>query len=290
MDISHYSQSEFLSAKELITQSLTAGIRQTSAPKAFLLGGQSGAGKSKFHRLVGEATDGNLIIIDGDTFREAHPNSELLTKTYGKADVKYTAKFAGQMVEELVEELSDSDYNLLIEGTLRTFEVPLKTAEMLSQKGYESELLVMTVNPLISYLSTLTRYEEAYSIKPELARATPKEHHDLIVKNIPNNLDTLYKSGTFTNIRLLNRAGETLYSQKETPDLSPREVFDEMLESNLSKDEVHMATSSINRTIELLERRDVSDPEVQNTMKELVSIAEAVAKINDKNTKEKFSL
>lgn len=40
------------------------------------------------------------------------------------------------MTEALIDSLSRIEYNLVIEGTLRTAEVPLKTAELLRQRSY----------------------------------------------------------------------------------------------------------------------------------------------------------
>lgn len=287
MNISEYTSKEFRFIKEMNKNLLIDRAEPSPTPKAYILGGQSGAGKSKLHLLAGKETEENIIVIDGDTFRRGHPNSKLITKEYGKSDVKYTAKFAGQMVEELVADLSDSHYNLLIEGTLRTAEVPLDTAKMLNEKGYDTELLVMTVHPLLSYLGTISRYEEAFFINPDLARATPKDHHDLIVKNLPDNLDTLYLSGAFTNIRLINRQGDTLYSLNETPNLSPKDVFKQTIESKLTKEEVNMATSNISRAIELIEQRDTHDEEVQFTMNELVMISESVSEYYSETIEEK---
>ena len=62
--------------------------------------------------------------------------------------------FAGQMVEYLVDELSKQGYHLLIEGTLRTTEVPRKTAQLLTTKGYQVSLAVIATKPELSYLST----------------------------------------------------------------------------------------------------------------------------------------
>ena len=73
-------------------------------------------------------------------------------------------QFAGKMVEHLVDELSQLGYYLLIEGTLRTTEVPRKTAQLLKSKGYQASLASIATNPELSYLSTLVRYEELYVI------------------------------------------------------------------------------------------------------------------------------
>ena len=149
-----------------------------------MLGGQSGAGKTTIHRIKQKEFQGNIVIIDGDSFRSQHPHYLELQQEYGKDSVEYTKDFAGKMVESLVTELSNLGYNLLIEGTLRTIDVPKKTAQLLKNKGYKVQLALIATKPKLSYLSTLIRYEELYAINPNQARATPKEHHDLIVNNL----------------------------------------------------------------------------------------------------------
>lgn len=95
-----------------------------------MLGGQSGAGKTTIHRIKQKEFQGNIIIIDGDSYRSQHPNYLALQKKYGKDSVDYTKEFAGKRVEHLVDELSTQGYHLLIEG-LKGLCVPLKFQEKL---------------------------------------------------------------------------------------------------------------------------------------------------------------
>lgn len=62
----------------------------------------------------------------------------------------------------------------MIEGTLRTTQVPRKTAQLLASKGYQVSLAIIGTKPELSYLSTMIRYEELYAIDPNQARATQK--------------------------------------------------------------------------------------------------------------------
>ena len=178
MKLEEFSQDDFERASRRLVRSLTRGKTTSSQPKAILLGGQSGAGKTTIHRVKQREFQGNIIIIDGDSYRSFHPNYLGLQEKYGKDSVDYTKVFAGRMVEYLVDELSKQGYHLLIEGTLRTTEVPRKTAQLLTTRGYQVSLALIATKPELSYLSTLIRYEELYTIDPSQARATPKEHHD----------------------------------------------------------------------------------------------------------------
>ena len=109
------------------------------------------------------------------------------------------------MVESLVRELSHLGYNLLIEGTLRTIDVPKKNSTTLESRGYEVQLALIATKPELSYLSTLIRYEELYAINPNQARATPKEHHDFIVNHLVDNTRQLEELAIFERIQIYQR-------------------------------------------------------------------------------------
>ena len=132
------------------------------------------------------------------------------------------------MVEYLVDELSKQGYHLLIEGTLRTAEVPRKTAQLLTTKGYQVSLALIATKPELSYLSTLIRYEELYAIDPSQARATPKAHHDGIVEHLVDNLRELEKDELFRQIQIYQRDQSCVYDS-QVDETSAAEVLYECL-------------------------------------------------------------
>lgn len=214
MSLEEFSQVEFDSVLKRWLRSLTRGKKISKYPQAILLGGQSGAGKTTVHRIKQREFKGNIIIIDGDTYRSSHPNYVALQEKYGKNSVEYTKLFAGKMVETLVNELSRQGFNLLIEGTLRTVEVPIKTASTLLSQGYQVSLAVVATNPKLSYLSTLIRYEELYALDPLKARATPKEYHDNIVENLVDNLREIQATDLFQRIQIYQRDCNCVYDSE----------------------------------------------------------------------------
>ena len=215
MEIQDYTDSAFKHALARNVRSLTRGKKSSKQPIAILLGGQSGAGKTTIHRIKQKEFPGNIVIIDGDSFRSQHPHYLELQQEYGKDSVEYTKDFAGKMVESLVTELSHFGYNLLIEGTLRTIDVPKKTAQLLTNKGYEVQLALIATKLKLSYLSTLIRYEELYAINPNQARATPKEHHDFIVNHLVDNTRQLEELAIFERIQIYQRDRSCVYDSRE---------------------------------------------------------------------------
>ncbi|MEJ4972411.1 zeta toxin family protein, partial [Enterococcus faecium] len=219
-------------------EELIQGKKAVESPTAFLLGGQPGSGKTSLRSAIFEETQGNVIVIDNDTFKQQHPNFDELVKLYEKDVVKHVTPYSNRMTEAIISRLSDQGYNLVIEGTGRTTDVPIQTATMLQAKGYETKMYVMAVPKINSYLGTIERYETMYADDPMTARATPKQAHDIVVKNLPTNLETLHKTGLFSDIRLYNREGVKLYSSLETPSISPKETLEKELNRKVSGKEI----------------------------------------------------
>ena len=96
MEIQDYTDSEFKHALARNLRSLTRGKKSSKQPIAILLGGQSGAGKTTIHRIKQKEFQGNIVIIDGDSFRYQHPHYLELQQEYGKDSVEYTKDFAGK--------------------------------------------------------------------------------------------------------------------------------------------------------------------------------------------------
>ena len=250
MRLEEFSEDEFQKALQRTIRALTRGKTIPEQPQAILLGGQSGAGKTSIHRIKQKEFQGNIIIIDGDSYRSQHPNYLALQEKYGKDSVDYTKGFAGKMVEYLVYELSKQGYHLLIEGTLRTTQVPRQTAQLLRKKGYHISLAVIGTKPELSYLSTLIRYEELYTINPNQARATPKEHHDGIVEHLVDNLRELENDKLFDRIQIYQRDRTCIYDS-ETDKGSATEVLQNCLFGEWSKVEKEMMKAGQERLREL---------------------------------------
>ena len=143
------------------------------------------------------------------------------------------------MIESLVEKLSDLGYHFLIEVTLRTFDVPKKTAELLQGKGYEVQVALIATKPELSYLSTLIRYEELYAINPNQARVTPKEPYDFIVNHLVDNTRQMEELAIFERIQIYQRDRSCVYDSKENT-TSAAEVLQECLFGKWSKVEEEM--------------------------------------------------
>lgn len=279
----NFTNEEFESKLKQLYKELTDDIKKSVEKKAFLLGGQPGAGKSGLTNIL-EQENNNLIVINGDDFRKEHPHFIELQKMYGKESVEYTKTFAGKMTEALISKLSDEGYNLVIEGTLRTSETPLKTQQELSKKGYQVEMAVIQVRPEVSYLGTLTRYEEMIKLGLQ-PRATLKKDHQVVVDNIANNLSKLYNTKVFSNIRIYNRENECLYSMKETPNIDPGTLISKEFQRILSEDEKNQLLKGYDKVLQYMNERKAPKEEIaivekekENSIKEIENPFEKLLK------------
>ena len=231
-----FNDEEFQKKYLKIKKKLVINKNSVEFPKVFVLGGQPGAGKSTLTSKIEESMDKNIIAINGDDFRSSHPNYDNLIKTYGDDSVLYTQKFSNTITEKLIEDLGNEKYNLIVEGTLRTTEAPLKTSKLLHGKGYSTNLNIVCVKPEFSYLGTLERYQEMKK-NGLIARATPKESHDNVVTNFAENLSKIYLEKEFDNIEIFTREGKSLYSLKDTPNINPGEIIKKEFDRELTIEE-----------------------------------------------------
>ena len=251
--IESYSSEDFDKALERTIDFLTFNKNISSTPRAVILGGQSGAGKTTIHRVKMLESKGNYIVIDGDTYRAQHPYFRELQEKYGVDSVDYTKMFAGKMVEAVIDKLSSLKYNLIIEGTLRSAAVPINTATLLKSKGYTVDFCLIATKPELSYLTTQLRYLEMMIVDPLQARATPKDHHDGIVKSLVANITELEQSGVFETIQVYKRDLEQVYNSKLCTE-SVGTVVDKILFGPWTSDEYALLEVSKSQEQELREK------------------------------------
>ena len=250
LDIEAYSSDDFDTALEQTIELLTFNKNISNTPHAVILGGQSGAGKTTIHRLKMLESKGDYIVIDGDTYRAQHPHFRELQEKYGVDSVDYTKVFAGKMVEAVIDTLSSLKYNLIIEGTLRSVAVPIKTAKLLKSKGYTVDFCLIATKPELSYLTTQLRYLEMLVVDPLQARATPKEHHDGIVQSLIDNINEIEQSGLFESVQVYKRDLVQVYNSKHCAE-SVGTVVDQILFGDWTLDETDLLNVGKERELEL---------------------------------------
>lgn len=173
-------------------------------PRAILLAGQPGAGKTELSTMLVSQLDCGAAFLNGDEYRRYHPNYRELYSRYGSDSVQMTSAFSAAVTEQLIETLSDQKINLVIEGTGRTVDVPKATAEKLAAKGYTVEMAVIAAQPEVSLISTLRRFYQM-NARGTIPRATALAAHDAVVDALPSNLNSLVRLPSISRISIWDR-------------------------------------------------------------------------------------
>ncbi len=226
-------------AWEMVLEGTGDKIEHAILPKGFVLGGQPGAGKSGLIKRASQLCFNNIIIISGDDFRKFHPDYKQLQEEHGKDSPKYTAAFAGKMTEAVLNRAIKEHYNIVIEGTFRTPETPIKTLSMMKGNGYKTQIMIQTCAKELSWKSCQERYEKMLSVMPGEARWTDKSHHDKVCVNLAKNIKAVIESGKADKTEIFFRdeegKNELIYSSDSGKELNVKSLERKIGASALEK-------------------------------------------------------
>lgn len=192
--------------KEILKKNEFATCQQH--PQGFVLGGQSGAGKSNLIQKVKEELKGNVIVINGDDYRKYHHDYATFQAQGAKDSAPKTQEFAGKMTEAILQQGIKEKYNIVIEGTFRIADTPIKTLKQFKENGYQTKIMIQTCEQALSWESCLERYNKMLETNPKEARYTPKEHHDLVCENLATNVEKVCQSSFADKVEIFKRDRE----------------------------------------------------------------------------------
>ena len=229
-----------------------SNVTPQDKPQGILLGGQPGAGKSYGTMEIKKRLDNNVLIINGDEFRTFHKYYKEIYQEYGKDASKHTRDFAGEMVAKVRDRAIQERFNIVIEGTFRSVDVPLKELENFKNQGYKSEVVICTCPKELSWQSTLKRAEELEKTGMQ-PRYVPKEHHDLVTEVLAKNVKAIYDTGLVSNLEIYSREKQLFHSQKDSPNKIEQVINNELNGlnqkknlANLFSEEFKIASQKVN--------------------------------------------
>lgn len=205
-----YSEREYKGSYRAIKTALTMFAKISDEKRAYILGGQPGAGKSTFYAGNGALSD--YVVIDGDQCRRYHPKYRDIVKYDLDNYANRTQPFVNRVIEQLISDLSADGYNIIVEGTLRNPDVPIRTCDLLKSKGYNTKLIVVTCDAEQSWQSTIRRAQLMQEMG-EKPRLVPIDKYDTIVNNLPRSIDMVVDNGCFDSVSIISRNSEVLYRQ-----------------------------------------------------------------------------
>ena len=176
---------------ELKKNDLTRNIQPSSNPVAILLGGQPASGKSKLAvKAEEEHQKETFLIINGDEYRIYHPEHDSLIKEVALYSEK-TQMFSSVFTEKLIEEAIKNCFSVIVEGTMRNPEVPLKTSKMFKDAGYRVEAYIIAAPEQFTREGIHKRYLQELQNKG-FGRMADIRAHDEAVTGLLKSINTLY--------------------------------------------------------------------------------------------------
>ena len=185
-----------------LTSNKKAGENKTLV----IVGGQSGAGKSRLIPIALKELNNNAVIVDFDELRAAHPH-------YKEVCENYPEKVKNAVLKTLIEQ----EYNVIYEGALRNTQGFLDFASDFKKSGYNVEMFIMAVPKLESYGSTFLRYCTAL-ITDSPARWVEKSAHDGSYEGVTRTVEEFIKQKMVDSISVFVRSNELpkkIYSTQE---------------------------------------------------------------------------
>ena len=127
-------------------------------PKAVIIAGQPGAGKS---RLVGDTVRemrNDCLVIDTDELRAYHPQYEQFIRSNPRTAAGKVHHDASMWTKELRSEAMGKNINLVIDGTLGNPRNARALVDELAARGYDVEIKALAVRKEESTQGIYLRY------------------------------------------------------------------------------------------------------------------------------------
>jgi len=198
--------------RERIVRREFADAAPSSSPAVVLMGGQPGSGKSG---LLDVATDdlstptARAVQIVGDDLRDYHPDYQRLLASDDRTAAAATDRDSGRWVQMCLAYAREQRYSVIVEGTMRDPQVPLRTAAAFRAAGYRVQAWVMAVDPLSSRLGILARYHEQRAAMG-YGRFTLNAAHDAAVAGVLDSVDALQNAGAVDRMLVVARGPELI--------------------------------------------------------------------------------
>ena len=190
---------------EIIKRLWTADTFPVENPIAIIIGGQTGAGKSGIISYSKKMfSDGNVVTINSDEIKPFHPMSEEIARDYPELYTVITDQESNTWTSQLFQDVRDSGYNIIFEGTMKNNRIADDAIVDLLSKGYTVIVRGLAVCDLESRLSTIERYEAQVATKG-WGRLVVPEHHNQTYQGMPNTIKYIEDTGRYDILEIFRR-------------------------------------------------------------------------------------
>ncbi|WP_226470427.1 zeta toxin family protein [Luteimonas panaciterrae] len=226
--------------EEVVPQSGIGDLKSHENPKAIILAGQSGAGKSGLARSARAELSGDVVTIDQDRLREFDPEVRDFRKAHPYTWSSDTQAVSGKLTTSLRDLAIDERKNIIIDTTLGDARMATTMVEKLKKNGYDVEVRAMAAHRIESELGVEKRFSGGVDADG-YGRYVPEEFRKKAYEALPGNLDRV-QAETNTPVRIFNREGAQLYDSRTSP-MTPGAALEQAREARLQDPKVTKALS-----------------------------------------------
>ena len=173
-------------------------------PKVIILGAQPGAGKTEMEKEARLELDENVVVCNGDTWRDYHPDSNLIKSKHEALYPELTVEAAHAWNKGLRDYCEANRLNYILETTFSSGKAMNQTIAELRRKGYKVDIKLLATPPKLSLVGTYLRFEKMKA-EDGSGRQVPKEIHDQKFSMIPPTLKSVQSEGLYNNLQIYNR-------------------------------------------------------------------------------------
>ena len=194
------------------------GLESTSAqehPRAILLGGQPGSGKSYLRGIVRKefSDKGGTVVIDPDILREDDPLFIEQSQTDPIHAGDRSHEQASTLAKRLTAAMVSERRNLIIDGTMGNPESIRKKIHLLRQHGYAIDVHVMAVNPELSKVQSNLRFERQVAGSGR-GRFVPKTVHDAAYEGLSRSVDMMEQECLVDSMHIHDSDRQRIYENR----------------------------------------------------------------------------
>lgn len=193
----------------IIPNSGLSSANSQDRPRAIVLAGQPGAGKGRLSDTAKAELGYDVVPIDPDALRDAHPDVERLRQQYPYTWAAHTHEDASQWAKELRAAAVEGRRNIILDTTLGNGESAVTLIKDLQAKGYQVEIRGVAAHELESELGVDRRFSRSLDANG-YGRYVPEEVRTQVYEALPGNLDKVHAE-TGIPIRLYDREGAQVY-------------------------------------------------------------------------------